>query len=81
MPSPRKLPNCRVTFREGHLLALPIVELLGHHIPGGGEVLSVCVLRQQLNQHVSQPSRGSTPDTLMQVLHLPREKVHVTTCA
>ena len=77
----RKLPNCRVSFREGHLLTLQIEELLGHHNARGGEVPSVCVLRPQQNQRVSQPSRGFTPDPLIQALHLPGEKVRVAPCA
>lgn len=76
-----KLPNCRVSFREGHLLTLQIEELLGRHNARGGEVPSICVLRPQQNQRVSQPSRSFTPDLLMQALHLPREKVRVATCA
>ena len=76
----RKLPNCRIAFREGLLLASHI-ELSGHHNARRGEVPSVCVLRPQQNQCVSQPRRGFNPDPLMQDLHLPREEVRVAACS
>lgn len=77
----RKLPNCSVSFREGHLLALQTEELLRHHKAEGGEVPSVCVLRPQQNQRVREPSRGCTPDPLMQALQPPGQKVRVAPCA
>ena len=77
----RKLPNCRVSCREGHLLTLQIEELLWHHNAKGGEVPPICVLRLQKKQRVREPSRGCTPEPLMQALHLPGEKVRVAPCA